>query len=209
MVAALAILAGMATGQTVTESLRGAPKLNGIVLDADREPAGEFSIRIATFEVVRYRYDPKTSVDREQKKVGPSALQPGDRVEVDSSALPDSPLRYAQSVLVTGAAEPIHYSRTRPAPYRPEEERALLSRGNLQLAGVVARIEDGQLVIRTREKGEQSFRMRSDTRYLETGARVGPEDLKPDMRVYVRAGRDIFGSAEVYEVAWGQILEPR
>ncbi len=90
-----------------------------------------------------------------------------------------------------------------------EADRLLLNRGNLLVTGVISRVEDGALVLRTRERGEQTFHVRSDTKYLERGARAQASDVKPDMLVFVRAGRDIFGAPEVYEVAWGTILEPR
>lgn len=212
--AALALLAGLAAAQPAVESQRQLATLGGVVLDADRETAGEFSIHLATHEVVRYRYDASTLVHRAQRTAAAAALQTGDRVEVDSKPVTDSTLRYATVVRVIEAAEPVHAAPARPTAYHPDSyvspsDRLLLMRGNLQVAGMVARCDDGQLVIRTREHGEQSFRLRADTRYLEGGARVTSADLKPDTRVFVRAGRDLFGASEVYEVAWGQILEPR
>jgi hypothetical protein len=212
--AVLALLAGLAVAQPAVESQRQSASVSGVVLDADREIAGEFSLHLKTHEVVRYRYDVSTLVHRERRTATAPVLQAGDCVEVDSAPVTESPLRYATAVRVTEAAEPVHMPRPQPAPYHPDSyvspsDRLLLARGNVQVAGMVARFEDGQLVIRTRLQGEQTFHLRPDTRYLEGGARVTPADLKPDTRVFVRAGRDLFGANEVYEVAWGQILEPR
>jgi hypothetical protein len=212
--AALAVFASLGAAQSPAPSLRQPPTLSGVVLDVDTESSGEFSIRTSTDEVIRYRFDPATAVSREQRAVQAASLLSGDRVEVESSPLPDSHLRLARAVMVVEAAQPNHFPRNRPEPYHAdsyvsEGDRLLLNRGNLLLSGVVSRFFDGALILHTREKGEQTFRVRSDTRFLAGGARARAADLKPDTRVFIRAGRDVFGATEVYEVAWGQILEPR
>jgi hypothetical protein len=38
---------------------------------------------------------------------------------------------------------------------------------------------------------------------------VEPADLKPNMRVFVRAGRNLYNEVEAYQVIWGTILMPR
>jgi hypothetical protein len=212
---ALGLIAGtFAAAQPPRDSLRQSPTLAGIVVEVDRGPAGQFSIRAQSDEVVRYLFDANTAVSRDQKKVRPDALLPGDRVEVETAPLPGSQIRLARAVRVVELSPNAHPSRTRPAPYHPdaylsEADRILLNRGNLLMTGVVSRLDDGALVLRTRDRGEQTLRLRGDTKYLERGARAQASDLKPDMRVFVRAGRDLFGAPEVYEVAWGTILQPR
>jgi len=37
---------------------------------------------------------------------------------------------------------------------------------------------------------------------------VEPDALKPNTRVFVRAGKDIYGEIEAYQVIWGAILQP-
>ena len=203
------MLAGMTAAQTPPESQRDAPRVSGVVLEADREATGEFSVRTTGFEVLRYRYDASTSVTREEHASTAASLTAGDRVEVESSAAPGSQIRSASVVRVVEAAPPIHILHTRAAPFRMEDEKLLLARGNLLLSGTVLRVVDGELVLRTRSEGERTLRVRPDARFLEAGARVAAADLKPETRVFIRAGRDLWGETEVYEVAWGQILEPR
>jgi hypothetical protein len=80
--------------------------------------------------------------------------------------------------------------------------------GNLSFSGVVLRLGENRLVLRTRE-GEQTLLLRPDTRYLENGEIVEAAALKPTMRVFVRAGQNIWEQVEAFQVIWGVILEPR
>jgi hypothetical protein len=38
---------------------------------------------------------------------------------------------------------------------------------------------------------------------------VEAAELKPNMRVFVKAGRTLYNEIEAYQVIWGQILMPR
>jgi hypothetical protein len=38
---------------------------------------------------------------------------------------------------------------------------------------------------------------------------VDADSLKPNMRVFVRAGKDLYNEVEAYQVIWGTILSPR
>jgi hypothetical protein len=78
----------------------------------------------------------------------------------------------------------------------------------LTFAGVVARLNAQCLVLRTRG-GEQTLLIRQDTHYVDNGDTVEAADLRPNMRVFVRAGRNIYQQVEAYQVIWGKILEPR
>jgi hypothetical protein len=63
-------------------------------------------------------------------------------------------------------------------------------------------------VLRTRLDGDTQVLLRPDTRYLEAGAVVDSGALKPNTRVFVRAGRNLDGEVEAYQVIWGGILDP-
>jgi hypothetical protein len=51
--------------------------------------------------------------------------------------------------------------------------------------------------------------LRKDTRYLKDGQLVEAGQLQPTMRVFVRAGKDVYEQVEAYQVIWGTILTPR
>jgi hypothetical protein len=79
--------------------------------------------------------------------------------------------------------------------------------GNLTFAGVVARLSGQSLVLRTRA-GEQTLIIRRDTRYVDNGDTVEAAELRPNMRVFVRAGKNLYEQVEAYQVIWGEILNP-
>ena len=81
--------------------------------------------------------------------------------------------------------------------------------GTLAYAGVVYRVNADRFVIHTREAGDLSILLRNDTRYLDNGQLVDLASLKPNMRVFVRAGKDLYNEVEAYQVIWGRILAPR
>ena len=92
--------------------------------------------------------------------------------------------------------------------YDPKTEPAVRT-GNLTFSGVVFRLNSQHLVIHTRQAGDLSILLRKDTRYLADGQLVDAGSLKPNMRVFVRAGNDIYNDVEAYQVIWGTILTPR
>ena len=47
-----------------------------------------------------------------------------------------------------------------------------------------------------------------DTRFREDGLRVEPSSLHSSTRVFVRAGKNLDGEIEAYEIVWGEILTP-
>jgi hypothetical protein len=81
--------------------------------------------------------------------------------------------------------------------------------GNLTYSGVVFRITPDRLVLHTREDSELPLALRKDTRFLCEGEIVESTTLKPNTRVFVRAGKDLYGRVEVYQVIWGKILDTK
>lgn len=84
----------------------------------------------------------------------------------------------------------------------------LYPRGNLIYTGTVRGIEGRELILRTRKSGEQRFLLRDDTVYQHEGRAVRLNDLGPQTRIHVRAGRNFEGRVEAYQITWGTILQP-
>jgi hypothetical protein len=207
---------------------QNAALLRGILLERDAQTdGGEFSVRAAGNQVVRYRFDAKTYVEREERPIDVPRLRPGEKVEVVSDPLSGSLLRYARTIHVIDPAPPPR-TATRPgsrldpslnpglAPLfgpavtsvlGPAHE-PLFPRGDMTFSGVVSRLSEGRLVLRTRTAGEQTLLLRQNTRFVADGETVAAAELKTNMRVFVRAGKDLFGHVEAYLVAWGGILLP-
>jgi hypothetical protein len=188
-----------------------APALvRGVLLERDTPTgSGEFSVRAADNQVFRYHFDTKTYVERENQMIDVPRLQPGEKVEVVSDTVPGSVLRYARTVHVfQDAPPPRSLSAGRLRAYRTTTERSVPT-GTLTYSGVVFRVTGERLVLHTREGGDQSILLRKDTRFLENGETVEAENLKPNMRVFVKAGKDLYDQIEAYQVIWGNILDPK
>lgn len=194
------------------------PLTSGVVLERDSQPAGgEFSIRLDNYEVLRYRFDARTAVAREDYPIDVPRLRPGERVEVQSDALPGSLIRYAHTVRVIGPA-PREVRRTARHPFAWSFSTAalgaystddpLFSRGDLTFAGVISHLNAGRLVLHTRQ-GECTILLRADTRYLDNGEIATVAALSLNMHVFVRASRNLYDEFEGYQVIWGEILEPK
>ena len=187
----------------------------GVLLERDPQPtSGQFSIRLQTNEVLRFQFDPQTTVLRDTLPSEFSRLKPGEKLEVMADPLPGLVLRQARAITVVGDAPPA------PAPPRPPsslarlratnrlaEERALPT-GNLTYSGVVSRMSPERLVLHTRDGRDQPLLLRKDTRFLLNGDLVDPATLQLNTRVFIRAGKDLWDQVEVYQVIWGKILAP-
>jgi hypothetical protein len=205
-------------------SPQNAGVLRGVLLERDAPTdGGEFSVRADGNQVVRYRFDAKTFVEREERPIDVPRLRPGEKVEVLSDPLAGSLLRYARTIHVIDPVPPPR-AATRPGarldplltpaltlgltPGLRLSPAPLSPRGDMTFSGVVSRLSDGRLVLRTRNAGEQTLLLRRDTRFVADGETVAAAELKTNMRVFVRAGKDVFGHVEAYQVAWGEILLP-
>ncbi|MCX6629531.1 MAG: hypothetical protein NTW28_18085 [Candidatus Solibacter sp.] len=186
-----------------------APLVRGVLLECDTHAAGELSIRAADNRVLRYQFDRLTYVEREDRLIEPARLAAGEKVEVVSEAVAGYPLRYARTIHVIQPAAPARpQTLGRLRAYDPKTEPAIRA-GNITFSGVVFRLNSQRVVLHTREAGDLSILLRKDTRYLADGQLVDAESLKPNMRVFVRAGKDLYNEVEAYQVIWGRILNPR
>jgi hypothetical protein len=184
------------------------PVVRGVLLERDAQAAGgEFSVRVPDNRVFRYQFDRKTYVERDGQVTDVARLNPGEKVEVVSDTLPGLVLRYARTVHVLEDPPPRRaQSQGRPRAYRDPVDREIPA-SNVTYAGVVARLSADRLVLHTRS-GDQTIRLREDTQYLENGELVAAAALKSNMRVAVRAAKNLYDELVGYQVIWGQILDP-
>ena len=185
-----------------------APEQAGVLLERDLNvDSGEFAIRAPDNQVYRYRFDPQTSVERDTFSGGMGHLRLGDRVSVESESVPGSLLRYARTIRVSNSTPQMSPADSRLRSLGFPLLDLSPHTGNLTFAGVVKRMNSQSLVLRTRE-GEQTLLIRHDTRYVDNGDTVEAAKLQPNMRVFVRAGRNLYEQVEAYQVIWGSILDP-
>ena len=200
---------GFAQGGQPPVPLENKALVTGVLLECDAHAAGEFSIRAADNRVLRYQFDHKTYVEREEHMIEPARLVAGEKVEVLSDSVPGYPLRYARTIhVIQPVPPPRPQTLGRLRAYDPKAEPPIRA-GNITYSGVVFRLNRERVVLHTREAGELTILLRKDTRYLADGQLVGADSLKPNMRVFVRAGKDLYNEVEAYQVIWGTILSPQ
>jgi hypothetical protein len=198
--------ASIASAQTPSS----AALVRGVLLERDPQIAiGQFSVRLPDNQVFRYQFDRKTYVEREERLIEPMRLAAGEKVEVLSDVVAGYPLRYARTIhVIQPLPPPRPQTLGRLRAYDPKNELAVRA-GNITYAGVVFRLNSQRVILHTREAGDLSILLRKDTRYLADGQLVDADSLKPNMRVFVRAGKDLYNEVEAYQVIWGTILSPR
>ena len=186
--------------------------VRGVLLERDSQlSGGQFSVRLSDHQVLRFQFDRKTYVEREKQLIDVPRLNPGEQVEVVSDVVPGSALRYARTIHVVDDAPPKPQrpvSAGRLRAYRPSEERALPV-GTLTFSGVVFRLNPERIMLHVREGADQSILLRKDTRFVQNGEIVDSAALKMNMRVFVRAGKDLYNQTEAYQIVWGNILDPK
>lgn len=210
---ALALFVLLAAAQATPPSAEIA---RGVLLERDTAASeGQFSIRADDNRVFRFRYDAHTYVVRDSRLIDAPGLTPGEEVEVISDSVAGSLVRYARDVHVVTEAprpprvRPVAASANRMLSMDPlDAYLSTLPTGNLTFSGVVYRVNGERVVLHTRE-GDQPILLRRDTKYVEDGESVGLASLKPNTRVFIRAGKDLWDQVEAYQVMWGGILEPR
>ena len=190
--------------------------IRGVLLECDTPgTSGQFALRaLGTNQVYRFAFDWKTYIEREERRISAGSLQKGDTIEVVSDRDENAAVHYARTVHVIearrAALQPAGSGRYRLVRANPVASPIDLftPRGNLTFAGVIARVTADRMVLHTRRDGEKIILLRMDTRYFDGGTPVGSADLKPNTRVFIRAGKNLEDQIEAYQIVWGQTLEP-
>ncbi len=170
--------------------------------------AGELAFRTAGSHVFRCNYDDKTYFERREMRILPTALGAGDPVELVTDRASGGAHCYVRLLRRLELAERQKTART-PLPHWTNPTEDLFPRGNLTYAGVVRRVTPEHLVLRVRGGEQKNVLLRDDTRFLDGGARASRADLLVNTRVFVRAGTNLDGDIEAYQVIWGEILNVR
>jgi hypothetical protein len=78
----------------------------------------------------------------------------------------------------------------------------------MNISGLVVQRAPYTLTLKTRT-GTATLLLRPDTRYVGAGLRVAADSLQINQRVFIRAGRNLEGDVEAYQVMWGEITSPQ
>ncbi len=178
--------------------------LNGrFVAWSGSSASGVLTVRNAQNTIYSCRYDARTYVERSNEPIAITGLAANDPVEVLADRLAGSSACYTRMVHVV-SAHPVHrtdaFAGRLPQPERP--------RGDLSFGGVVTKLGPGLMTVRT-PKGPLAVMLRGDTRYIAGGVDRDRAALNVNLHVFVRAGHNLDGDIEAYQVVWGEIVEPK
>jgi len=169
------------------------------------------SVRIASGQVYRFAVDNKTFIERDHFRISCSDIDKSEQLEIVSDRSPDPGVRYARMVTVlrpdVAARRRAWMAARAPVPYE-DPTLTIVPRGALTFTGVVLRVDEEGMALRTRGSGEKWILVRRDTHYRQDGLTVEPSSLRSGARVFVRGGPNLDGEIEAYEVVWGEILAP-
>ena len=147
-------------------------------------------------------YDALSIVELSRQRITVAKLEPGDPIEIITDHKPGSRDCYIRMLDVIPPAPPP--SRVKPiAATRPAFD---LPHGDRTISGVIIRSDARSITLRTRQ-GEQTLLLRKDTRYLGDGAQQDAGAALVNTRVFVRAGPNLYGGIEAYQVMWGEIVD--
>ncbi len=172
--------------------------------------AGELSVRGPDHKVYRCSFDGATFLERDRGRVAASSVRAGESVELVAHHGPAGACR-ALTVYVLSQPAPrpsLALRRSSLARLRSLPGTSF-PRGDVNLAGLVLRRTPEQIVLKTRTGGTTTVLLREDTGFAADGLAVDLSRLALHTQVYVRAGRNLDGDLEAYQVVWGDILTVR
>ena len=149
--------------------------------------------------VYKCGYDFRTYFERENERITATNIHAGETVEVVADPHPGTSVCYARTVHVIDPNRKSKRWRANPSP-----TESFAPRGDLTYSGVVTRQDSQSVTVKTRT-GDVVLQKRPDTRYLDGGQRA--ETAAINSRVFIRAGRNLDGELEAYQVVWGNILK--
>ncbi|MBZ5631919.1 MAG: hypothetical protein LAO55_02220 [Acidobacteriia bacterium] len=145
-------------------------------------------------------YDSLSYLELSRQRITVAKLEPGDPLEIITDHKPGSRDCYIRMLQVIPPGPPpgrVNAVATRPAMQLP--------RGDRTVSGVIIRRDARSMTLRTHD-GEQTLLLRKDTRYFGDGAQQDAAAALVNTRVFVRAGPNLDGSIEAYQVMWGEIV---
>jgi len=147
-------------------------------------------------------YDALSILELSRQRVTVAKLEAGDPLEIITDHKPGSRDCYIRMLEVVPPAPPA----TRVAAVVAKRPAFDLPHGDRTVSGVIIRRDARSITLRTHD-GEQTLLLRKDTRYLGNGAQQDAAAALVNTRVFVRAGPNVYGGIEAYQVMWGDIVE--
>lgn len=170
--------------------------------------SGLLTFNNADGHLLQCSFDDKTWFERENQRIAVNGARAGDRLEVVADHKPATAACYARTVHIVDTRLPIRTAAGKPRlRFLTGVTDSFAPRGDMTFSGVVLGVTGNWLTLRTRTKGNQTILLRPDTRYLGRGLPAERSNVENQMTVFIRAGRNLDGDIEAYQVVWGDILQ--
>jgi hypothetical protein len=150
-------------------------------------------------------YDSRSYFEMDKERVMAAKLVPGSPIIIVADRRPGSRSCYTRILHVLPPTPAPRRSTATPA--KPKYEIRPMQ-GDRTFSGVVAGLDATHLRLKTRD-GEETLMIRRDTRFLEGGSHSTAAALPVNAHVFIRAGQNLDGDLEAYQIMWGDILSVR
>lgn len=175
-------------------------------IDTSVPTASILKLRLGSGKSVECRIDGRTYIDRERRRLSAKDLKIEDFLELVTERAGTAPSCFARMIHVANLSRRFS-GRERIGTVRRATED-FFPRGEVQVYGVARDLQDGWLQLKPRQEESLRFKIRPDTVFLRDGQEVLSEQLPRNQPVSVRGGYTLSGDLELYQVAWGTILQP-
>lgn len=168
---------------------------------------GKLEVVLEGGETLVCSVDGRTYIDRERQRLYVKDLKAGDLLELVTERQGMGSTCFARMIHVVNV-EKRFGGRGRVGSVKRATE-SFAPRGSLTVTGVVRDLQLTFLEIKTRQDGPMRFRLRADTLFVRDGREVAAAEVDRTGPVFVRAGYDLNGELEVFQVSWGAIVQPQ
>jgi hypothetical protein len=197
MIAIAAVVAPVCAAADMPKGL-----FRGQMVSWEGSPAkGVLMARTASGAVEGCGYDSLSFLELSRQRITVAKLEPGDPLEIITDHKPGSRDCYIRMLQVIPPTRPSSRPKAPVATFRPTLD---LPHGDRTISGVIIRRDARSLTLRTHD-GEQTVLLRKDTRYVGDGSQQDASAALVNTRVFVRAGPNLYGGIEAYQVMWGEI----
>jgi len=167
---------------------------------------GKLEVVLEEGETVVCSVDGRTYIDRERQRLYVKDLKVGDLLELVTERQGVGATCFARMIHVVNVEKRFGGRGKVGSVKRVTESFA--PRGSLTVTGVVRELQTNFLEIKTRQDGPMRFRLRADTLFVRDGLEVAAGEVDRTGPVFIRAGYDLNGELEVFQVSWGSIVQP-
>ena len=140
-------------------------------------------------------YDSRTYMEADGELTTALRLRIGDPLVIVADYRAGTRTCYARTLHVVPPKPAVR--RAVPVVHRPALVRF---RGDRTVAGRVVELDPQRVTIRTKDEGDVIFNLRPDTAYLGEGA------VAVNHYVSIRAGRNLQGTLEAFQISWAELL---